>query len=609
MKSSKEKLVGALLFGLFLGYFLHRFVKIGEYNYHGDVGQMFIKISQSNEINTHPLDLAFTSYSFFAFICGIGLAMLIYLARIDNRTYLTGKEYGSARHATLKEMEKFRNKEFKKNVILGQKARISRVNSALRKKFKRNNNTLVLGASGTAKTYRFVKPNLAQAFGSYILTDSKGMTVHETGKFFEEEGYAVKIFDLINMTGPSDTFNPFCYVRDELTLRTLLSLLITGTDGEVPKQGDPFWDKAEVVLSEALMGYCWRKAKARGEQARLYQINELVRNLRSPDPKVKSVVEILFEQYEKEFGEDDYYAKKFRTFKGTFAGDTLNSVLAIVGSRFDMFEMPQIKRLIDSDTVELDKIALRPTILYINIPDYDTTFNFLATIMFSMLNLTLFYQADVLYNGEVPVPVSVHADEYANYSNIYRMENFTAVNRSRNISMNLYLQDINQLKKKHEKDWRTIVSNSDTLVFLGGAEEDTTKLISKKAGKTTIYEKDYERLKDGHRNNKPRPKGRDLYDEHEVATLDNEKMLVFIRGMNVFEDTKYIAENHPNWKRFAYPGHNGQEGKPLDPNWYEWKRYDSKVDEWLDNTSPEDIDILNEDPNEVEFLKQTLNIT
>jgi type IV secretion system protein VirD4 len=262
-----------------------------------------------------------------------------------------------------------------------------------------------------------------------------------------------------------------------------------------------------------------------------------------------------------------------------------------------MFTMPQIKRLIDHDSVELDKIALRETILYINITDYDTTFNFLATIMFSMLNLTLFHQADVLYDGEVPVPVSIWADEYANYSNIYRMENFTAVNRSRNISMNLLLQDINQLKKKHEKDWKTIVSNSDTLIFLGGYEEDTTKLISEMAGDGTIYEKDYERDKSGKRILKPKAMLRKVYKPDEVAKLDNEKALIFIRGMNAVEDTKFIAENHPNWKYFAPPK------SPDNPKWYTWKRYENKVDEWLDNTTQ--IIDLNAEDDENEFVEMT----
>jgi type IV secretion system protein VirD4 len=327
MKSSKERLTGYLIFAVFFGYIAARFAKMAQADYHGNLSQMFQLLADDRSFINQPFDFHLTMWGLFAFVIGFGIVMLVYLAKTDNREYMEGKQHGTARRAKIPEFKNFKNKEFQKNVLFTQHIRLSRVASILKKKYKRNNNTLTLGSSGTYKTYRLVKVNLAQAYGSYVVTDSKGQTIRETGQFFEKKGYEVKVFDLIAKDGNCDGFNPFHYVWDEATLRTLLALIIKGTDEGAVSQGDPFWEKSEVVLAESLMGYCYNIAKHNGEEAKLYQVAEMVGHLRPPDKKSRSTAELMFDNYEKVFGVDDYYAKKFRKFIESYKGATLDSVI------------------------------------------------------------------------------------------------------------------------------------------------------------------------------------------------------------------------------------------------------------------------------------------
>lgn len=550
--------------------------RAAELAIHAPEGQEMIAALQvSKEIFYHPLH--FSTEGTPLLVCGTALVVssLAYLVR-DTREYEPGKEYGSGRWGTKKEMKKFRNKKkFSDNIILGDgcyknfyEGRNPRVN--------RNNNVMVIGGSGSWKTTSYIMSNIAQMRSSFVLTDPKGRTVNRVGKMLERRGYKIKVVDFDSLTN-TDHFNPFAYVKDEITLKKVIRALIDATNADHEKKGEPFWDKAEELLITSLFAYLYYRyrgtdtVKGDGIMPSLDQIGTLIRLLTRENKDVESPLEFMFKSFAEEFGEKNYAYLQWQNFLRNFEGKTRDSVLAISITRFSLFDLEQVKAFIKEDNLDIEKWVDEKTAVFLKIPDMDDTFNFLPLLIFILSFRTLEHKVDNEMGGEAKVPIEFLMDEFANLGRIPNIKQALSVFRSRRMSITILLQNVNQLVAMYKDDWKAFFGNCDAWVYLSGSiEPDTTKFFSEAAGKKTIYIR--KRDKGSVRSE---PVGKDVISVSEVGELDRLHALVKIASVPMFKVPKFNYMKHPNAKEFGH--------KEGDPNWYEVKRYRNSLEKFEAN--------------------------
>ena len=350
-------------------------------------------------------------------------------------------------------------------------------------KYARNKNILVIGGSGSGKTRFFCKPSLLQAHSSYVCTDPKGTLLPEIGSFLERKKYRIKCLNLINFE-KSMRYNPLAYIRSEKDILKLVNALIMNTKGEGEKSSEDFWVKAERLYYSALIGYIWYEAPE--EERNFITLLDLINasEAREDDETYQSPVDILFQQLEEK--EPDHFAvKQYRKFKMA-AGKTLKSILISCGARLAPFDIKELRDLMETDELELDTLGDSKTALFVIISDTDSTFNFVAALMYSQLFNLLCDKADDFYGGRLPVHVRLILDEFANIGQIPNFDKLLATIRSREISASIILQSQSQLKTIYKDAADTIVGNCDSTLFLGGKEKSTLKEISELLGKETI---------------------------------------------------------------------------------------------------------------------------
>ena len=432
-------------------------------------------------ISNKPFYLGPDKNSLIASFIGFGLIWLIYLYNIVGaKQYMPGIEYGSAQWGTEKDIDRYvDHKHFENNMLFTQTERMS---LDTRQTF-RNNNVLIIGGSGSGKTRFYVKPNLMQMHSSYVVTDPKGSLVKECGKMLADNGYKVRTLNLINME-KSDQYNPFNYLKDEKDILKLITNLITNTNAPQSKSTGDFWEKSETALLLALFSYVFFEAAP--EERNIGTVMQMIRlaEVKEEEEEFQSPLDILFEDLK--IDQPDHFAcKQYDIFK-LAAGKTAKSILVSLGVRLSPFYIKALEDLVSDDTVALDTMGSEKTALFVIISDSDRTFNFMAAIMYQQLFDLLFYKADNEYGGRLPFPVRFLLDEFANIGQIPNFEIFIATMRSREVSVNVVLQNVAQLKGVYKDHWETITGNCDTLLFLGGKEQSTLEYISKMIGKTTV---------------------------------------------------------------------------------------------------------------------------
>ena len=473
------------------------------------------------------------------------------LMKLDkNKKYMKGVEHGSARFANKKEKREFEDKDDNNNVILSQNVKMSLDG----RKIKRNCNTLVIGGSGTGKTMFHVLPNLLQANASYVLTDPKGELFEMTGKFFKELGYKIKVINLKDMN-KSMCYNPFTYARGEQDIFKLIKNLIKNTnDGK--NGGEAFWELAETALDNAICMYIREELKK--EEQILPNVLKLLRAMKvsEEDESYKSPLDVIFEDLEKEKGESSMAVRQWKIFKSA-AGKTSKSILISAMSRLAFLDIKECKELFSRDELEIEKIGQEKTILYLIVSDTDTTYNFIASMLYSQIIDVLVNDADT--NG-LKYPVRLILDEFSNVPPIPSFDKALATIRSRGISANIILQSIAQIKGEAYKDtWEAIVDNCDSTIFLGG--KSSCKYIEEQLGKTTIDTLSKSRSLGHNKSNSFNEgiMGRELMTASELMEMNNKDSIVLIRGARAMYDPKYNIKNHKNSK---YLGDAGKKGHP-----------------------------------------------
>lgn len=483
--------------------------------------------------------------SLIASLIGFGLIWLIYLYNVVGaKKYMPGIEYGSAQWGTEKDIDRYIDKKsFKKNMLFTQTERMS---LDTRQTF-RNNNVLIIGGSGSGKTRFYVKPNLMQMHSSYVVTDPKGSLVKECGKMLADNGYKVRILNLINME-TSDQYNPFNYLKDEKDILKLITNLITNTNAPHSKSAGDFWEKSETALLLALFSYVFFEAAP--EERNIGTVMQMIRlaEVREDEEEFQSALDIMFEELKAE--QPDHFACKQYDIYRLAAGKTAKSILVSLGVRLSPFYIKALENLVSEDTMELDTIGSEKTALFVIISDSDRTFNFMAAIMYQQLFDLLFYKADNEYSGRLPFPVRFLLDEFANIGQIPNFEIFIATMRSREVSVDVVLQNVAQLKGVYKDNWETITGNCDTLLFLGGKEQSTLEYISKMIGKTTLDNRNINesRGQNGSYSLNYQILGRDLITPDEVGRLEGTECILSLRGEKPFRSRKFEIEKHSCYK-------------------------------------------------------------
>ena len=415
---------------------------------------------------------------------------------------------------------------------------------------RRNMNTLVCGGSGAGKTRFYAKPNLLQGNTSYVVLDPKGEILRDTGYAMKSMGYKVKVLDLINMER-SDRYNPFVYVRNDNDLMKLVTNLFKATGGkEGQGSSDPFWDEAAKALLTALCAYLYYEAPK--DEQNFAMVSEMLRagaltgNERNGPEKTP--LDYLFEELP-----DDHIAKKYYRDYHAGGAKTLQSIQITLSARLKTFNLDSLKDLTRFDMLNLKNLGEERTVLYALIPDNDTTFNFMVSILYTQLFQELFYSADFEHNGRLPVHVHFLMDEFANVALPDDFDKILAVMRSREISVSIIIQNMAQLKALFEKQHESIVGNCDEFLYLGGNEKETHKYVSELLGKETLDTRTSSRSFGAHGNSSTQDgiKGRDLMTPDEVRLLDNKYAILFIRGERPILDLKYEITEHPNAKYSA----------------------------------------------------------
>ena len=454
-----------------------------------------------------------------------------------------GEEHGSARWGSVRELDrKYRDRDEEMNVILTKHLRMSLDG----RKHRRNLLQIVVGGSGSGKTRYVVKPNLMLANASFIVTDPKGEIVRAVAPLLLQKGYVVKVFDLID-PAHSDSYNPFRYIRKDSDVFRLISNLIQNTTPKNSSQSDPFWEKSETALDAALMLYLLHEAPPWEQTMEMILTMIEYGAAREDSDDYKSPLDLLFEALEEEHPEH-IALRQYRVFKQA-AGKTAKSILVSAAVRLAAFTLPEIRGITDRDGLELEKLGERKQAVFCVIPDSnDNSLNFLVGMLYTQAFQELYYQADKVHAGPLPVPVRLMFDEFANVALPDGYARLQATMRSRNIMATVILQNISQLKALFKDDWEGIIGNADTMLYLGGNEQSTHEYVSKLLGKETISTSSNSQSKgrSGSYSRSTQQTGRELLTPDEVRMLDNNKALVFIRGERPVMDDKYELMRHPN---------------------------------------------------------------
>ena len=478
------------------------------------------------------------------------LRLAVYMKGKNAKKYRHGMEYGSARWGTPADIAPYMDKDFFNNIPMTQTERITMSSRPKQPKYARNKNILVIGGSGSGKTRFFCKPSLLQAHSSYVCTDPKGTLLPEIGSFLEKKKYRIKCLNLINFK-KSMRYNPLAYIRSEKDILKLVNALIMNTKGEGEKSSEDFWVKAERLYYSALIGYIWYEAPE--EERNFITLLDLINasEAREDDETYQSPVDILFQQLEEK--EPDHFAvKQYRKFKMA-AGKTLKSILISCGARLAPFDIKELRDLMETDELELDTLGDSKTALFVIISDTDSTFNFVAALMYSQLFNLLCDKADDFYGGRLPVHVRLILDEFANIGQIPNFDKLIATIRSREISASIILQSQSQLKTIYKDAADTIVGNCDSTLFLGGKEKSTLKEISELLGKETIdsYNQSENRGAQTSHGLNYQKLGKELMTQDELAVMDGGKCIFMLRGVRPFLSEKYDLTKHPNYRYTA----------------------------------------------------------
>lgn len=488
---------------------------------------------------------AYTPRFLLVFLLLYGGGVLLYYADHENRR--PGEEYGSAKWGNARELNKRYADQNGKNVILTKRISIGLDGY----KHRRNLNILVVGGSGSGKTRFFCKPGIMSVNCSYLIVDPKGEMLRSTGYLLKEEGYDVKVFDLIHPR-QSDGYNPFTYIRDDPDVLKLMDNLVKNTTPPKGASNDPFWEKAEIALDSTLMLYLLYEAPVEEQNFEMLMFMLECARVMEEDEQYQSPLDLLFQTLE-ERDPSHIAVREYKVYKQA-AGKTAKSILVTASVRLAAFIFPQYAAMMQTDEMDFPSLGERKRAIFCVIPVNDGSMNYLVSMLLTQCFQQLYLRADERYNGRLPMPVRVIQDEWANVAQPDSYPKVLATCRSYNIGINIIVQNIQSIKALYKDEWEGIIGNCDTLLFLGGGNEPTSlEFVSKLLGKETVHTRTRGRTKgrSGSSSVNFQQTGRDLMTPDEIRMLPANDALLFIRGEKPVRDKKYNIKKHPNVRRTA----------------------------------------------------------
>lgn len=499
-------------------------------------------LSLFSERLQHPFRLSLNEYTVrcvFAALCMYALAVGYYYTSKGNKR--TGEEYGSAKWGDATALNrKYRDKN--SNIILSQHISMGLDG----RRHKRNLNVIVVGGSGAGKTRGYVLPNIMECNCSYIIADPKGEILRKTGGLLEKEGYEICVLNLVDLE-KSDCYNPIAYLRSDHDALKLVTNLIKNTNEKGQKSSDPFWDKSEVAILQAFILYLLHEAPTSEQNFStvMYMIENAAAS--EEDESYKSPVDLLFDDLERK-NPEHIALKMYKVFKQA-AGKTAKSILVSTAVRLAAFNLPEIARVTEKDEMFLNTIGNRKKAVFAVISDNDTSLNFIVSMLYSQAFQELYHEAD-RNGGRLPVHVRVMMDEFANVALPENFEKVLATCRGREISINIIIQNMAQIKAMFKDSWENLTGNCDTYIYLGGNESTSHEYISKSLGKETVDVKTrgVTHGRNGSSSNNFQSVGRELLTPDEVRMIDNNYEVVIIRGERAVMDKKFVLQKHRNIK-------------------------------------------------------------
>lgn len=488
---------------------------------------------------------AYTPRFLLVFLLLYGGGVLLYYADHENRR--PGEEYGSAKWGNARELNKRYAERDGKNVILTKHVSIGLDGY----RHRRNLNILVVGGSGSGKTRFFCKPGIMSVNCSYLIVDPKGEMLRSTGYLLKDEGYDIKVFDLIHPR-QSDGYNPFTYIRDDPDVLKLMDNLVKNTTPPKGASNDPFWEKAEIALDSALMLYLLYEAPVEEQNFEMLMFMLECARVMEEDEQYQSPLDLLFQTLE-ERDPSHIAVREYKVYKQA-AGKTAESILVTASVRLAAFIFPQYAAMMQTDEMDFASLGERKRAIFCVIPVNDGSMNYLVSMLMTQCFQQLYLRADERYNGRLPIPVRVIQDEWANVAQPDSYPKVLATCRSYNIGINIIVQNIQSIKALYKDEWEGIIGNCDTLLFLGGGNEPTSlEFVSKLLGKETVHTRTRGQTKgrSGSSSVNYQQTGRDLMTPDEIRMLPTDDALLFIRGEKPVRDKKYDIKKHPNVRRTA----------------------------------------------------------
>ena len=432
------------------------------------------KLGENPFPSLHPFDML------VGVVGVIAIWLMVFLKKKDAKKYRKGVEYGSARWGTSEDIKPYIDPDFSKNILLTQTERIM-VGRNKQPKYNINKNVLVIGGSGSGKTRFHIKPNLMQMNASFIVTDPKGTVIEECGKMLVEGGYKIRVLNLIDFS-QSMKYNPFRYLHSENDILKLVNCIMENTKEEGTSGGEDFWQKAEALYYQALIAYIWYEARPEEKNMNTLLAMLNASEVREEDETFENAVDKLFRELEQK-NPEHFAVRQYKKYK-LAAGKTAKSILISCGARLAPFDIAEVRSLMSDDELEIDRVGHEKTALFVVVSDTDTTFHFIAAMMYTQMFNVLCEEA-LRCGGALPVHVTCLLDEFANQK-IPNFQHIISVIRSREISAHIVVQTQSQLKAIYKDHAETIVGNCSCVLFLGGKERNTLKEISEMLGKETI---------------------------------------------------------------------------------------------------------------------------
>lgn len=499
------------------------------------------KLGENPLPSLHPIDML------VGVVGVLVIWLIVFLKKKDAKKYRKGVEYGSARWGTSEDIKPYIDPDFSKNILLTQTERIM-VGRNKQPKYNINKNVLVIGGSGSGKTRFHIKPNLMQMNASFIVTDPKGTVIEECGKMLVEGGYKIRVLNLIDFS-QSMKYNPFRYLHSENDILKLVNCIMENTKGEGTSGGEDFWQKAEALYYQALIAYIWYEARPEEKNMNTLLAMLNASEVREEDETFENAVDKLFRELEQK-NPEHFAVRQYKKYK-LAAGKTAKSILISCGARLAPFDIAEVRILMSDDELEIDRVGHEKTALFVVVSDTDTTFHFIAAMMYTQMFNVLCEEA-LRCGGALPVHVTCLLDEFANQK-IPNFQHIISVIRSREISAHIVVQTQSQLKAIYKDHAETIVGNCSCVLFLGGKERSTLKEISEMLGKETIdlYNTSVTKGNQESHGQNFQKLGKDLMSPDEIAVMDNSKCILQVQGIRPFFSDKYDITHHPQYKKLS----------------------------------------------------------